>query len=70
MPTSQGSSIRRRASLNTQKAVASQKIATKNIVMLRMTSHVPESKKSLTPPKSSSFVVVWREDHRISFPTI
>jgi hypothetical protein len=66
--TSQGSSTRRRASLKTQNAVASQKIATKKMVMFRITSHAPESKKSLTPPKSSSFVVVAARITGSAFP--
>ena len=41
-PTSHGSSIRRRASLKTQNAIASQKTTTKKIARLRMTNQVPE----------------------------
>src|SRR5918996_1262114 len=48
--TSQGSSIRRRASLNTQYATASQKTARKNRARLRTTSQLPESRKSVTSP--------------------
>ena len=43
--TSQGSSIRRRASLKTQNAVASQKTTTKNPVRFRARVKVLESKK-------------------------
>src|SRR5438270_6386604 len=49
MPTSHGSSIRRRASLKTQNAVASQKTATKNNVRFRITAQVPELKKLKIP---------------------
>src|SRR6478672_9854443 len=49
IPTSHGSSIRRRASLKTQNAVASQKTATKNAVRLRITVHVLWLKKSKSP---------------------
>src|SRR5436305_12927376 len=49
MPTSQGSSIRRRASLKTQNAVASQKTATKNNDRFRITAQVPELKKLKIP---------------------
>src|SRR5688572_14508999 len=48
--TSHGSSIRRRASLNTQYATASQKTARKKSPRLRTTSQLPESRKSLTSP--------------------
>src|SRR5689334_13039141 len=62
IPTSHGSSIRRRASLKTQYALASQNTTTKKIARLRMTSHVPESKKLSRPSKIElllSEVVVW-----------
>ncbi len=45
IPTSQGSSIRRRASLKTQNAVASQNTTTKNPVRFRARLKVLESKK-------------------------
>src|SRR5215471_18183944 len=56
--TSQGSSIRRRASLNTQYAQASQNTTRKRIPRFRITNHVSESKKSPTLVKTSSEVVV------------
>src|SRR3954463_16156852 len=56
--TSHGSPIRRRASLYPQYALASQNTATKKIARLRITSHVPELKKSLTPLNSPESVVV------------
>src|SRR2546421_4436245 len=49
MPTSHGSSIRRRASLKTQNAVANQKTATKNNVRFRITAQVPELRKLKIP---------------------
>src|SRR6476659_1465905 len=49
MPTSHGSSIRRRASLKTQNAVASQKTTTKNAARLRSTVHVLWLKKPKSP---------------------
>src|SRR5919199_3366435 len=52
--TSHGSSIRRRASLYTHTAIASQKTATKKIARLRMISHVPELKKLKAPSAVSS----------------
>ena len=48
MPTSHGSSIRRRASLYTQNPTDNQNTTRKKIARLRMTSHVPEWKKSWT----------------------
>src|SRR5262245_54774048 len=56
--TSHGSSIRRRASLNTQYAHASQNTTRKRIPRFRITNHVSESKKSPTRVKTSSEVVV------------
>src|SRR3954453_18399333 len=61
IPTSHGSSIRRRASLNTQYATASQKTTPKNSPRLRTTIHVSESKKSRSPPKMLSFCAATRE---------
>src|SRR6266516_1642180 len=54
--TSQGSSIRRRASLYTQYANESQKTTAKRIRRLRITSQVPELKKSCTPPKVEAVI--------------
>src|SRR6186997_2705156 len=45
IPTSQGSSMRRRASLKTQYTVAAQKTTASTSARLRPTSHVLESKK-------------------------
>src|SRR5689334_11620488 len=53
MPTSQGSSIRRRASLKTQNATDSQKTATTNSDKFRITAHVLELKKSKIPLSAS-----------------
>src|SRR6478672_1483560 len=61
IPTSHGSSIRRRASLKTQNAVASQKTATKNAVRLRITVHVLWLKKSKSPFASTRPTRLLRE---------
>src|SRR6266516_6990824 len=53
IPTSHGSSIRRRASLKTQNAIESQKTATRNNVRLRITAQVLELKKSKIPLSAS-----------------
>src|ERR671930_560811 len=49
IPTSHGSSIRRRASLYTQNATDSQNTAAKNSDRLRITAQVPALKKSKSP---------------------
>src|SRR5205823_14147888 len=58
MATSHGSAIRRRASLYTQYTLASQNTATKKIARFRITSQVPDLKKSFTPSKRPSLPVV------------
>src|SRR6266487_5431329 len=62
IPTSHGSSIRRRASLYTQNAVASQKTPTKNSVRFRITAQVPDEKKSKIPLSASSTAPPSEED--------
>src|SRR5436305_13485980 len=68
---SHGSSIRRRASLYTHHTVAIQKTSAKKISRFRITNHVPELKKSCTPPKveaaitGSSFLPSTQQETRL-----
>src|SRR6266498_1532288 len=67
IPTSQGSSIRRRASLCTQNATESQNTPTKKSVRFRIAAHVPALKKSKSPLSAIGIIDVSLSEEKLPY---